>query len=161
VSQFITALEQTKKPLPDKAAAVQAWLAERVPLPKAVTHFSQLGAEVPIAPDGTMPQTLYGQPINFLDAFTTGGLEQLHIIYGTTDDVVTPEVALHPLSLPAVEAYLREHPEAITHSAVTGGHIAPMLKPDTDAVEVFLQFAAAEVARSNSDTSGDSLTQAA
>ncbi len=153
LSQFITALRKTKE-LPPKYAAVQAWLDEVVPLPREITRFSQLGAETPIADDGTMPQTLYGQPTNVVDSFSKGGLEHLHIIYGTKDDVVTPEVALRLFSIPAVQTYLADHPEiSLTSSSVEGGHIAPMINPLTDAVAVQQKFAEQEGERESTHTS--------
>lgn len=125
VSDIVRALETTR-PLKPQHAAVMHWLNDVVPLPPGTTAMSQAGARTPIAEDGTMPYSLHGEPVHFQDAFERGGLEHLHIIAGDADDVVPPDVALAPLSVPAVAAYLREHPDAITHTTVRGGHIAPM-----------------------------------
>ncbi len=126
LSQFLQTVERTRTPLKPQHAAVQHWLGEVRPLPEGPTRMSNLGARIPIADDGTMPYELYGKPVSFLDAFSRGGLEHIHIIAGDSDDVVTPEVALAPCSLEAVKEFLAKHPTAITHTIVRGGHIAPM-----------------------------------
>lgn len=137
VSALVEAME-TEVPLNDFAAAVQAWLSHVVPLPHRITEFSRRSAEVPIRDDDTVSYTLFDEEVNALDAFTKGGIKHIHLIAGSSDEVVPPDAALKFVEVPAAQAWLArpENAGRITHYVFKGGHIKHMTSATIEGKDV-------------------------
>ncbi|NOR25530.1 MAG: metal transporter [Desulforhopalus sp.] len=82
--------------------ALNYWLQnERSDLPLSVTELSYLSYNNPVAEDGTLPITMFGEKLNF-HAMKEKNIQWL-ICYGEQDDLVEKEVALAPLDFIDVE----------------------------------------------------------
>ncbi|CAN2039430.1 Alpha/beta hydrolase fold-containing [Candidatus Magnetomoraceae bacterium gMMP-15] len=78
------------------AAAINYWLNyERTDLPLGITKMSFDSYNTPVADDGTLPVTVFGQKLNF-KRIQEKGIKWL-ICYGEKDDLVEKETALAPL----------------------------------------------------------------
>lgn len=85
------------------AAALNYWLKnERTDIPLEVTRASFLSYNVPVKDDGTLPVTLFDQPLNF-KRIKEKKIPWL-LCYGETDDLVEKETALAPSRFVDVEA---------------------------------------------------------
>lgn len=117
-----------KGPMNSFAAAVGAYLGSyrEHPMPTELTRISRKGAFDPIGSDerGKMPWQLYGQDVYFADILQH--LRRWVIIYGSSDTVVSKDVARAPLGVSEIQAFAQAHPGVIVEVEVKGGHIAPM-----------------------------------
>jgi hypothetical protein len=78
------------------AAAINYWLLyDQTDLPLEVCKLSFASYTIPVAPDGTLPVTLFGRPLNF-KRVKEQGLKWL-ICVAEKDDLVEKESALAPL----------------------------------------------------------------
>ena len=78
------------------AAAINYWLLyDRTDLPEAICQMSFDSFTIPVAPDGTLPITLFGRTLNF-KRLNEKGVRFL-ICYAEKDDLVDKEAALAPL----------------------------------------------------------------
>ncbi len=75
------------------AAAINRWLREeRVHLPVAIAEMSGKTFKVPIAPDGTLPVSLFGKPLNLHDLKKLG--VRWFLAYSKDDSLVDRDCAL-------------------------------------------------------------------
>lgn len=104
-------------------AALFRWLLkERVHLPLEIAKMSSSTFQEPIGPDGTLPVTLYGKPLNIKH------LTELNVPwyqnYAIKDDLVTPSCAT------AGNKYL-QGTNTVESVAFFGGHVAILTSPHT------------------------------
>jgi hypothetical protein len=101
------------------AAALNYWLGnERNDLPLAITRISFASFNTPIAADGTLPVTLFENPLN-IRRMQAKKLPWL-ICYGTHDDLVEKDCALAPLD--HVDAEVTPFPKGHVAMATSWSH---------------------------------------
>lgn len=102
-------------------AALFRWLRkERVHLPKAIAEMSSISFQRPIAADGALPVSLFGQPLRIGDLNDLG--VRWYQTYATKDDLVTPPCATAGNRFLAGTDVLEVVP-------FEGGHVAMMTSP--------------------------------
>ncbi|MBF0573198.1 MAG: metal transporter [Desulfamplus sp.] len=99
---MIAQAEEKSVKLSKTALALNYWLKnERTDIPLAITSMSFASYNIPVTPDGTLPVTMFGRPLNFKT------IEEKKIpwllCYGENDDLVEKETALAPLDYIKVE----------------------------------------------------------
>jgi hypothetical protein len=99
--------------------ALNYWLQnERSDLPMSVTESSYLSYNTPVAEDGTLPVTMFGENLNF-HAMKEKNIQWL-ICYGEQDDLVEKEVALAALDF--VDAEVTPFPKGHVAIATSWSH---------------------------------------
>lgn len=99
---MVAKAEETAVKLSKTALALNYWLQnERTDIPLAITGMSFASYNIPVTPDGILPVTMFGKPLNFKT------IEEKKIpwllCYGESDDLVEKETALAPLDYIKVE----------------------------------------------------------
>jgi poly(3-hydroxyalkanoate) synthetase len=98
------------------AAAVNRWLRhERAHLPISITEMSAQTYKTPIADDGTLPVTLFDQPLNLHDLKALG--VAWYVAYSIGDDLVDPDSVLTVLD------HLQDD-DVLEITAFPGGHVS-------------------------------------
>lgn len=99
---MVAKAEETSVKLSKTALALNYWLKnERTDIPLSITSMSFASYNIPVTPEGTLPVTMFGRPLNFKT------IEEKKIpwllCYGENDDLVEKETALAPLDYIKIE----------------------------------------------------------